>query len=166
MRILIGIVGYRNLSDLSVGHNLMAELQALEWEPGVEIEDLSFGPIAVVQNLEARPAYDRMIFLSATQRGRAPGRIYRSEYRQELPSDEEIQGRIVEAVTGVVDLDNLLVIAQHFRVLAEEVIIVEIEPIEVEFAEKCSDAVVALGPEILEIVRAEAYGTSHSARAR
>ena len=162
MRTLIGTVGYRNLSDLSIGPNLLTALQALEWEPGVEIEDLSYGPIAVVQNLEDRPPYDRMVFLSAAQRGRAPGGIYRTERREELPPEDEIQARITEAVTGVIDLENLLVIAQYFRVLAREVIIIEVEPVEFENGERCSAAVDALGPEILEMVRTEAHGRTHS----
>ena len=166
LRTLIGIVGYRNLSDLSTGPNLLPALEALSWESGVEIEDLSYGPIAVVQNLEDRPPYDRMVFLSAAQRGRAPGRVYRTERNQELPSDEEIQARITEAVTGVIDLDNLLVIAQYFRVLAEEVVVIEVEPVEIENGESCSAAVSALVPEILEMVRAEAHGRTHSSISR
>ena len=159
MRTLIGAVGYRNLSDLSIGPNLLTALQALEWEPGVEVEDVSYGPIAVVQNLEDRPPYDRMVFLSAAQRGRVPGRIYRTEWRHELPSEDEIQARITEAITGVIDLDNLLVIAQYFRVLAPEVVVIEVEPVEIESGECCSEQVTALGSRILEMVRAEAHGS-------
>jgi len=160
------VVGYRNLSDLSIGPNLLSAMQALDWEPGVEVEDLSYGPIAVVQNLEDRPPYDRMVFVSAAQRGRAPGRIYKTEGRSELPSEDEIQARIGEAVTGVIDLDNLLVIAQYFRVLAKEVVVIEVEPVEIESGESCSAAVAALGPAILDMVRAEAHGRTHSSTTR
>ena len=166
MRTLIGVVGYRNLGDLSIGPNLLTALEALDWDPGIEIDDLSYGPIAVVQNLEDRSPYDRMVFLSGAQRGREPGRIYRIERRQELPSEEEIQARIAEAVTGVIDLDNLLVIAQHFRVLADDIVVIEVEPVEFESGEFCSAAVTALIPEILEMVRAEAHGRTHSSSTR
>ena len=166
MRTLIGTVGYRNLSDLSVGPNLLEALEALAWEPGVEIEDLSYGPIAVVQNLEDRAPYDRMVFLAGAQRGRTPGQIYRAERRQPLPSDQEIQDRIGEAVTGVIDLDNLLVIAQYFGVLAPQVIVIEVEPVETESGERCGAMVEALGPRLLAMVRAEAHGTTHSSSTR
>ena len=112
MRTLVGIVGYRNLSDFSIGPHLLPALRETDWEPGVEVEDLSYGPIAVVQNFEDRPAYDRMVFVSAVQRDRVRGDVYRRELREPLPSEEEIQARIGEAVTGVIDLDNLLVILQ------------------------------------------------------
>lgn len=162
MRTLIATVGYRNLSDLSVGPNLLSELESLAWEPGVEVEDLSYGPIAVVQNLEDRAPYDRMVFLSAAQRGRVRGELYRTDWQRPLPPEEEIQARITEGITGVIDLDNLLVIAQYFRVLAPEVVIVEVEPVEIESGEACTAAVRAMSPRILEMVRAEAYGRAHS----
>ena len=162
VRTLVATVGYRNLSDLSIGPNLLQELQALDWEPGVEVEDLSYGPIAVVQNLEDRPPSDRMVFLSAAPRGRVRGDFYRYEWRGPLPPEEEIQARITEAVTGVIDLDNLLVIAQYFRVLAPEVIVVELEPLNCECGESASDIVSGMVPSILKTVRAEAHGRAHS----
>ena len=158
MRTLVGVVGYRNLSDLSIGPNLLPDLLATDWGPGVEVEDLSYGPIAVVQNFEDRPPYDRMVFVSAVQRDRVPGDFYRYEFTAPLPSEEEIQARIGEAVTGVISLENLLVITQYFRVLAPEVIVVELEPIEYESGEQCSEIVRGLMPSILRTVRAEAHG--------
>ena len=154
----MAIVGYRNLSDFSVGPVLLTELQSLDWERGVDIEDLSYGPIAVVQNLEERPPYDRMVYLSAVQRGRVPGRVYRRAWNAPLPPEEEIQARIGEAVTGVIDLDNLLVIAQYFRVLAPEVVIIEVEPLNCGSGEALSPAVHAMVPDILKQMRAEAHG--------
>ncbi len=162
MRILVAVVGYRNLSDFSIGPNLLPDLLASDWEPGVEVEEFSYGPIAVVQNLEDRPPYDRMVFLSAVQRGRLPGDFYRYEWRFPLPSEEEIQARITEAVTGVISLENLLVIAQYFRVLAPETIVIELEPLDCESGEHCSDVVRGLMPSILRTVRAEAHGRACS----
>jgi len=162
VRTLVGVVGYRNLSDLSIGPNLLPALVASDWEPGVQVEDLSYGPIAVVQNLEDRPPYDRMVFLSAVQRDRVPGDFYRYEWRAPLPSGEEIQARIGEAVTGVISIENLLVIAQYFRVLAPEVILIELEPIDCESGEQCSEIVRGLMPGILKTVRAEAHGRACS----
>jgi len=158
LRTLIGIVGYRNLSDFSIGPVLLPALRDLDWEPGIDIEDLSYGPIAVVQNLEDRPLYDRMVFLSAAQRGRVPGDVYRREWNYPLPSEEEIQARITEAVTGVIDIDNLLVVIQYFRVLAPYVVVFEVEPFEYESGEALSPVIDAMKPSILESVRTEAHG--------
>lgn len=166
MRTLIGVVGYRNLSDFSVGPVLFEGLKALDWEVGVEIEDLSYGPIAVVQNLEDRPPYDRMVFLSAVKRGRVAGDVYLQRFDQPLPPEEEIQARIGEAVTGVIDLENLLIVLQYFRVLAPEVVTVEVEPLDCESGESLSPAVSAVVPDILRRVRAEAYGGVTSSASR
>ena len=165
MRTLVGIIGYRNLSDFSIGPHLLPALQQTDWEPEVEVEDLSYGPIAVVQNFEDRPPYDRMVFVSAVQRGRVRGDVYRREWREPLPSEEEIQARIGEAVTGVIDLDNLLVILQYFRVLAPEVIVFEVEPFEIESGKALSPVVEAMKPSILRSVRAEVLAGIHSSTA-
>lgn len=147
---------------MSVGAHLYIDLRSSEWEPGIEVEDLSYGPIAVVQNLEDRPRYDRMIFVAAVKRDRVPGDFYRGEWRQPLPSEEEIQARIGEAVTGVIDLENLLVVAQYFRVLAPEIVVIEVEPAEWESGENLSPIVAGMLPNILRTVKREAHGTAHS----
>ncbi len=155
MRTLIGIVGYRNLSDLSVGPNVLDDLLSATWGPGVDIDDLSYGPIAVVQNLEDRPPYDCMIFVGAAVRGRAPGQLYRYNWDHRLPSAEDIQARFCEAVTGVISLENLLIIAEYFNVLAARVIVFEIEPLECECGEKMSQEVNRIMPELVNMVRLE-----------
>lgn len=165
MRTLVAAVGYRNLSDFSVGPLLLEALEQMDWGPGVDLEDLSYGPIAVVQNLEDRAPYDRMVFLSAVKRGRVPD-VYRREWNPPLPSEEEIQARIGEAVTGVIDLDNLLVVAQYFRVLAPTVVTIEVEPVDCECGEALSPVVSAMVPSILMRVKAEAYGGVTSSIAR
>src|SRR6266545_1254041 len=52
---LIAGVGYRNLRDLSVGPVLMDRLGQVAWPYGVEVEDLSYGPVGVMHTLDARP---------------------------------------------------------------------------------------------------------------
>jgi len=157
VRTLVATVGYRNLSDFSVGPNLLTDLQAVEWRPGIEVEDLSYGPIAVVQNLEDRPPYDRMVFVSAAKRDRTPARVYRYLWNKPLPSPDEIQSRIGEAITGVISLDNLLIIGQYFRVLAPEVVVIEVEPLACDSGESCSPSVSNLLPAIIKAVKEEAH---------
>ncbi|MDL1950530.1 hypothetical protein FBQ97_12045, partial [Acidobacteria bacterium ACD] len=45
--------------------------------------------------------------------------------------DEGIQARIREAGAGAIDLDHLLVIAQYFDALPDDVIVFEMEPVDV-----------------------------------
>jgi len=104
-------------------------LSALSWPPGVEVDDLSFGPIALVHRLQEGPFYDRMVLVSSVERGRKPGEVYRYVWPGVLPPPDEIQARVAEAVTGVISLDNLLIVCGHFGVLPKDVILVEVEPV-------------------------------------
>jgi hydrogenase maturation protease len=154
MHVLIAGVGYQFLRDLSVGPVLVPELQRLDWPAGIEIDDWSFGPIAVVQRLEAQPkAYDRIVFVSAVERGREPGRVYCYRWQGELPDAEEIQKRVGEAVMGVISLDNLLVVCQHFGVLPADVVVVEVEPADTGWGADFTPSIQAALSEILATVR-------------
>lgn len=129
MAVLVACVGYRFLRDLSVGPVLAPILGALPWPADVEICDLHFGPIHMVHWLEERSGYyHRIVFVAAMERGREPGQIYCYRWQGVLPDPDEIQQRVCEGVTGVIDLDNLLIIGQHFGVFPADVVVVEVEP--------------------------------------
>jgi hydrogenase maturation protease len=154
MHVLIAGVGYDYLRDLSVGPVLLPMLCELEWPPGVEVDNLSFGPITVVQWLQDRPGYyDRIVFVSAVERGREPGRVYCYRWDGPLPEDDEIQRCVQEAVTGVISLDNLLIIAQHFGALPPEVVVVEAEPVDTGWGPGFTPQVKEAVGEIIETVR-------------
>ncbi|MDP9375743.1 MAG: hydrogenase maturation protease [Chloroflexota bacterium] len=127
-RTLIAGVGYRNLRDLSAGNAVVDALLRSEWPPGVEVEDLSYGPMDAIFRLrEAR--FARLIVVGAVARPwRLPGHVYRRRWRYEPEPPAQVQARVAEAVTGVISLDNLLVICAHFEALPPEVIVIEIEP--------------------------------------
>ena len=155
MRTLIAGVGYSNLSDLSAGPLVAARLRQERWPAYVEVDDLSYGPIAVVHRFaEAVPPYRRLVLVGAADRGRKAAPLVRC-YRWEgvLPPAEEVQARVAEAVTGVIDLDNLLVVAQQFGALPEEVFVIEIQPVVTEFGLEPSPAVVVLLPEVCRLAR-------------
>lgn len=129
MQVLIAGVGYPFLRDLSIGPVLVPELQRQDWPPGVEVDDWSIGPIHIVQRLEVRPhPYDRIVLFAAVERGREPGQVSWYRWSGELPDAEEIQQRVGEAVMGVISLDNLLIVGQHFGAFPSDVVVVEIEP--------------------------------------
>lgn len=154
MNVLIAGVGYHNLRDLSVGPVLLPALRQLDWPADVEIDDLSFGPIAVVQRFQDRPAYyDRIVFVSAVERGREPGCVYVYRWNGDLPDADEIQARVGEAVTGVISLDNLLIIAQHHGVLPADVIVVEVEPVDTGWGEGFTPPVEVALNEAIDVVR-------------
>jgi len=125
---LIAGVGYRNLRDLSAGNAVVDALLPLAWPPGVEVEDLSYGPMDVIFRLrEARFARLFVVGLATGTTG-DPGEVRWRRWHYEPESPDMVQGRVAEAVTGVISLDNLLVICAHFAALPPEVTVIEIAP--------------------------------------
>lgn len=154
MRVMIAGVGYTHMRDLSVGPVLVEQLRALDWPDGVDVDDWSFGPIAVVQRLEALPErYDRVVLVSSVQRDRPPGTVHQYRWDGVLPDAEEIQQRVGEAVMGVVALDNLLVVAGHFGALPDDIVVIEIEPEDYGWGEGFSPCVNAAVAEIQKRAR-------------
>lgn len=152
-RVLIGGVGYQFLRDLSVGPHVVDLLKEEPWPDGVEFEDLSYGPIGVMHNLEERPGYDRMILISGAQRDRTPGEVYTYRWEGRLPAEAEIQERVAEAVTGVISLDNLLIIGTYFERLPQDVRVIEVEALEEEWGESMSPPVRKAVPRVMKLVR-------------
>lgn len=152
-RVLIGGVGYRNLRDLSLGPVLADRLTHDSWPEGIEIEDLSYGPIGVMHNLDDRPPYDRLILFAGVKRGREPGRVFSYRWGHRLPPADEIQARVAEAVTGVISLDNLLIILEHFGKLPKDVVVVEVEAVEEGWGEDFTPPVQAAMPSLIAEIR-------------
>ncbi len=151
MRVLVGGLGYRYLRDESVGPHV-AELLADRSANGVEVEDLSYHPVGLAQNLDERPDYDRLVIVAGVRRGRAPGTI--EDYRWEgvLPTRDEIQERVSEAVTGVISLENTLIVCKALGSLPADVRVVEVEPGEEGWGEGFSAALEEKLPEVMERV--------------
>jgi hydrogenase maturation protease len=149
-RILVGGVGYRHLRDHSFGILLIERLSDTLWPDAVSIEDLSYNPIAVVQRLQDEApdcSFDLVIVVGARQRpGRPAGTLAMYRWNQELPAPERVQETIAEAVTGIIDLENTLVVARHFDALPATVVVVECEP----EAHECGDALTPVVAERLE----------------
>jgi hydrogenase maturation protease len=128
-RALVGGVGYTNLRDRSFGPLLVERLLARAWPPDVVVEDLSYGPIDVLFKLQAEGRPFRLgVFTGAVARGRPPGTVERYVWSGFTPAADDLQERIGEALTGVVSLDNLLYILDHFGALPERTVVIEVEP--------------------------------------
>lgn len=156
--ILLAGVGYSHLSDLSFGPFVVERLRQMSWPEDVQIEDFSFGPIGVLMRLEDEPAkFERAFFIGAVERDRAPGTL--QVYRWEgVPDDpEQVQARIAEAVTGVIGLENLLVITDHFGVLPSDTTVIELEPVEREWGLEMSRLAQRRLEEAVARIRAEVH---------
>lgn len=157
VRTVVAGVGYRNLCDHSFGLVLSDELAAIADPPALLVEDLSYGPVAVAQWFadEARVApITRGVFVSAIERadGRPPGTVSAYRWDRVLPEPEEIQRAVADAVTGVILLDNTLIVTAWMDSLPVETIVVEVEPLKHEFGEDLSAPVAAVYDYVKRIV--------------
>jgi hydrogenase maturation protease len=157
LRVIVAGVGYRNLRDHSIGVEVADRLETTTWADNVVVEDLSYNPIAVVQRLEDEPPeqrFQRAVVVGAVERrGRAPGTVAAYRWDGVLPTDEEIQRAVTEAVTGVIALDNTLVVTRHVGALPDEVVVVEVEPAVQEFGDTFSEVVGRQLDGVCELVR-------------
>ncbi|MGI8824848.1 MAG: hydrogenase maturation protease [Chloroflexota bacterium] len=132
--ILLAGVGYSHLSDLSFGPLLVRCLEEMTWPDRVRIEDFSYGPIGVLMRLEDEPVkFERCILAGAVERDRKPGTLNIYTWEGGTADPEQVQARIAEAVTGVIGLENLLTILDHFGVLPLLTTVIELEPVEREW---------------------------------
>lgn len=155
-RVLIGGVGYRSLRDHSFGVVLVDSLAIREWPPAVSVEDISYNPIAVVQRLQDDPEdhrFDLLIVAGAMRRpNRLPGTLSVYRWDNVLPGPDRIQAAITEAVTGIIALDNTLIVARHFDALPRSVVVVELEPDAHEFGDALTPAASAALTRAREII--------------
>jgi hydrogenase maturation protease len=168
VRVIVAGVGYRNLRDHSVGIAVADRLLNRAWGADVVVEDLSYNPIAVMQRLEDEPPerrFTRAVMVGAVERGkRPPGTVAAYRWDGVLPSDEEIQRAVSEAVTGVIALDNTLVVTRHFGGLPEDVVVIEVEPGVQEFGEEFSEPVSRVVDEVCELAVTMATDAGAAAR--
>ena len=166
-RVLIGGVGYRNLRDHSFGVVLVDGIDASGWPPGVSVEDISYNPIAVVQRLQddlPDQRFDLAVIAGALQRpGRSPGTLSVYRWDNVMPAPLGIHEAITEAVTGIISLDNTLVVARHFDALPATVVVLELEPDAHEFGSELTPAVAEALNRARELVMQLAFEPSAAA---
>ena len=154
-RVLIGGVGYRWMGDGSFGLAVTDLLAQEAWPADVEISDLGYGALYVsLDLLDKQPPLDRLILIAATVRDRAPGALSVTRWQNTTPESlDEVQARVREAGAGVIDLDHLLSIASHFSALPDDVICIELEPVELTGRDGLSEVAAELLPRACALAR-------------
>jgi hypothetical protein len=129
VRTLVGIVGYYGfVRGYPLGPDLMERLRALRWPDGVEVREMNWGPVAIVQDLQALDQLPtRVVLVGARDRGWPPGTVRSRHWQGGALEPAAVQRRMFEAVTGVISLDNLLVIGAQFGVWPEQTFTVELQ---------------------------------------
>lgn len=128
--ILLGTIGYHLLANHSIGPLLIDEIRSLPWAAQVDVQEMNWGPIAIVQKFESGNIhYKRIVFLTAIERiHRKIGELSIFKWGGKLPPAEDIQACVGDAVTGVISSENLLIIGEHFKIWPEEVFLFDVEP--------------------------------------
>ncbi len=162
--ILVAGVGYQHLSDLSFGSVLAERMKAMEWPEDVWVEDFGWGPISILHWFEESPGkkFERAIFAGAIERGREPGNLYTYAWLADKPDPEVVQERISEALTGVISLENLLIIAHHFEALPADTTVIELEPVEQEWGSEMSEVGQQRLTEAIAWIRSEVHAKPHT----
>ena len=136
---------------MSVGPWVADQLDGAS-DGGVEVEDVSYHPVGLSQNLQDRLPYDRVVLVGSLERGRPPGTVTAYRWDGELPGRDEIQQRVSEAVTGVISLDNTLIVCAALGGLPGDVRVVEVEPEDQGWGDGFSPTIEQRLPEVLEAV--------------
>ena len=128
-RIALGLVGYYQfIRGYPLGPELKQRLDDISWRHQVDIKEMNWGPVAIVQEFQANKiSYDRVVLVAAVQRGGEVGSVTCRQWVGGEMKVMEVQNRIFEAVTGIISVDNLLVIGAHFKIWPQEVIVIEVE---------------------------------------
>lgn len=126
---LVAAIGHAWLRDQSFGIKVVERLRARGVPAGVTLADWSFGAVTALQKLRLR-SDERAVFVTATPRGRAPGTLHRYLPSLEPRTPEHVHARVADATTGLVSVDNLLIIAGYYDALPPRVVVVEAEPVD------------------------------------
>ncbi len=126
---LIGIVGYSPVVDrFPLGPRLMGGLtKTFANQPDVVVENMTWGPMHIVQRFQDDDieAPDRLILVGAAAVCRSPGRVQAFRWTGGPLSEAKVQERVYEAVTGIVDIENTLMIGSYFRIWPRQCFTVE-----------------------------------------
>ena len=156
--LLVGGFGVPWQRDLDFGSRFVCCAEDLDWPEDVVVEDLSYSALHFLHRLqELRP--EKLVVVTAAARGEdRPGTIRRYRIDVGPPPPEEVHVRLVEAVAGVIDLEQALAVARHWRALPSGSVMIEVEPRDTSFGPGLSEAVVASIDNVLDAVREELGG--------
>jgi hypothetical protein len=131
-RTIVGIVGLTPVVEAyPLGPRLEAELAAelAPW-PQIAVENMSWSPLHIVQRFEdanttPTAPIARVVLVGAASASTSPGTVAAFRWGGGRTPDAVLQERIYEAVTGIVDIENTLLIGDHFGVWPAECFTVE-----------------------------------------
>lgn len=157
-RILVGGIGLPWLRDLDFGAQFIRRVEGEDWPKGVYVEDLSYAGHRVLDRLkELRPS--KVVLVGCMPRDVDPaGTIRRYPLDLDEPMDDtdaELQERLAEAASGIIDLDHTLRIVRWGKGFPPDTVVIEVEPGDRSFGLGFSDEVEATVDKVLALIREE-----------
>ena len=156
-RIVVGGIGLPWLRDLDSGTQFIRRIEGEPWPKGVYVEDMSYAGHRVLDRLkEIRP--HKVILVGAMPRDVAPAgtiRRYKLDIEPIEEPDADLQERLAEAASGIIDLDHTLAIVRWGKGFPADTVVIEVEPGDRSFGLGFSDEVEATVDEVLTLVREE-----------
>jgi len=153
-RVLVGGVSELFQRDLDLGRLAVERLVGEDLGPGVLVEELHYGAVAVAQRLEdLQPGL--LVLVSAVVRDRPPGTVERRRLDPPVLDTATVQLAVGDAVTGYVHPDLVVEIATAFGHLPPRTVAIEVEPEQTGSGEGLSPLAAAGLEDALDLVRAE-----------
>ncbi len=126
---LVGIVGYTAILDsFPLGPPLMSSLETeFSDAPHITVENFTWSPVHIVQKFQSNemPRPDRIVMIGLNAVSRQPGDVHACSWHGGPADELAVQERVYEAVTGIVDLENTLMIGEYFKAWPDECFTVE-----------------------------------------
>ena len=93
----------------------------------VTVENFTWSPVHIVQRFEndEMPKPDRMVLIGLSATTTNPGNVTACQWHGGKATELAVQERVYEAVTGIVDLENTLMIGEYFKAWPTECFTVE-----------------------------------------
>lgn len=154
MTIFVGGVSELFQSDLDVGRLAIDRLQDETWGPGVMVEELHYGAVAVAQRLEDVQPHV-LVLVSAVARQRPVGTVERRRIYPPVLSQADLQAAVGDAVTGYVHVDLVIDVASGLGVLPARTVSIEVEPERTSSGEGLSPSATSGLEVALDLVREE-----------
>ena len=152
--LLIAGVGIPWAGDLDLGPLVARRCRERVMPPGVHVEEVTVAAHRVVHLLQEL-APNALVIVACHPRGDEPGAIRQRAPQRYAPDPEELQARLGESVSGVIDLDHILAITAYYGALPENTRILEVEPIDTSFSAEPSPDALALVPDLLAMIDLE-----------
>ena len=125
--VLVGGVSELFQSDLDVGRLAVEQLLTEDLGPGVRVEEMHYGAVAVAQRLEELSP-QMLVLVSAVKRDRPAGTATRVRLDPAPLDPAQVQAAVGDAVTGYVHPDLVVDIAHALGFLPARTVAIEVEP--------------------------------------